>query len=81
MTTLAPHIGKPISEATCTLADLGEVEIIKTQRKVWAMTEKRGTKGPMKVSRTQMWVDSIKVGVVKENLDWKPDRILLELWH
>lgn len=39
---------------------------------VWATTERRGIKGPMKVSRTQMWVDLIKAGVVKENLMGSP---------
>ena len=31
VTILAPDIGQPISEATCTLADLGEVETIRAQ--------------------------------------------------
>ena len=80
VTILAPHIGQPISETTRTLADLGKIEIIRTQKEVWSMTESRSAKGPEKVSRTQMWVDSIKVGVVKEKLDGQPNRILLELW-
>ena len=77
--TLAPHLGQPITEATCNLADLGEVETMKAWREVQAMTERRGAKGPVKVSRTQMWVDLIKAGVVKEKLDGQPSRILLEL--
>ena len=64
--TLAPHLGQPISKATRTLADLGEVETIRARREVQAMTERRGAKGPVKVSRTQMWVDLIKARVVKE---------------
>ena len=79
--TLAPHLGQPISEATHTLADLREVETIRAWGEVWAMTERRGAKGPVKVSRTQMWVDLIKARVVKEKLNGKPNRILLELWH
>ena len=54
VTTVAPYIGQPISEVTCALADLGEVETIRIQKEVQAMTERRGTKGPLKVSRTQM---------------------------
>ena len=81
VTTLAPHIGQPISEATRTLADLREVETIRAQKVVQAMTERRVAKGPGKVSRTQMSVDLIKARVVKENLDGQPNRILLELWH
>ena len=70
-----------MSEATHTSADLEEVEIIKAWKEIQATTERRGTKGRMKVSRLQMWVDLIKAGVVKEKLDGQPYRILLELWH
>ena len=79
VTILAPHIQQPISEATCTLTDVREVETIRAGKEVWAMTERRGEKGPVKVSRTQMWVDLIKAGVVKEKPDGQPNRILLEL--
>ena len=79
VTTFAPHVGQPISEATHTLADLGKVKTIRARRKVQAMTERRSAKGPMKVLRTQMWVDLIKARVVKEKLDGQPNRILLEL--
>ena len=73
---LAPHLGQPIREAPHTLADLGEVKTIRALREVRAMTERRGAKGPVKVSRTQMWVDLIKAGVVKEKLKRQPNRIL-----
>ena len=49
VTILAPHIGQPISEAPCALADLGEVETGRAWKEVWATTERRGAKGPMKV--------------------------------
>ena len=48
----APHLGQPISEATCTLADVREVETIRAWSKVWATTERRSAQGPVKVSRT-----------------------------
>ena len=76
VTILAPHIGQPISEATHTLADLGEVETIRAQKEVRAMTERRGAKGSVKVLRTRMCVDLIKAGAVKEKLDGQPNRIL-----
>ena len=50
---------------------------LKAWREVPATTERRGAKGPMKVSRTQMWVDLIKAGEMKEKLDGKPNKILL----
>ena len=79
VTILAVLIGQPISEATHTLPDLGEVEIIRAWKDVQAMTESRGAKGPLKVSRTQMWVDLIKAGIVKGKLDGQSNRIMLEL--
>ena len=81
VTILVPHIGQPISEATRTLAELGEAETITEWKEKQAMTERRGTKFPVNVSRSQMWVDLIKAGVVKENLNGQPNSILLELWH
>ena len=60
VTIIALHIGQPISEATSTLADLGEVETIRAWKEVQATTKRRGAKGPMKVLRTHMWVDLIK---------------------
>ena len=54
------------------LADLQEIETIRAWKEVWATTERRGAKGPMKISRTQMWVDLTKVMVVKEKFDRQP---------
>ena len=79
VTILTPHIGQPINKATHTLADLGEVETIRAWKEVQAMTERRGAKGPVKVSKTQKRIDLIKARVVKEKLDGQPNRTLLEL--
>ena len=46
MTILASHIGQLISEATCTLADLGEVEPVSVWKEVRVMTERRGERAP-----------------------------------
>ena len=54
VTILALYIGQLISEASHTLVDLGEVETIRAWKKVQATTERRGAKGPVKVSRTQI---------------------------
>ena len=43
--------------------------------------ERRCAIGPVRASRTQMWVYVINVGVVKEKLDGKSNNILLELWY
>ena len=76
MTVLALHIKQPINEATHTLADLGEVETIRKWKEVQATTERRGAKGPVNVSRTQMWVDLVKAGIVKEKLDGQPNKMM-----
>lgn len=81
VTILASHIGQPISEATHTLVDLGVVETIRARKEAWATTERRGAKGPVKVLRTQMWVDLVKARAVTEKLYGKSNRTLLELWH
>ena len=62
VTVLSPSVPQPISEATHILADLGEVETIRTWKEVQATTERRGAKGPMKVLRTQVWIDLIRSG-------------------
>ena len=46
VTILAPDIGKPTSEATRTLADLGEVETIRAWKE--GATTERSAKGPVK---------------------------------
>lgn len=74
-----PHLGQPASEVACTLAGLGEAEPMRAGRR-YSLLLKKAFKGPLKVWRTQVWVDLIKAGVVKEKLDGQPNQILLELW-
>ena len=76
---LSPHLGQPSSEVTCTVADLGEAEAMRIQKEIRPVTHKKNLQGPMKVMRTQMWVDLIWAGAHGEKLDRKSNRILLEL--
>lgn len=48
-------------------------------KEIMSATERKALKGPMKVSRNCMWVDLINMEAVKEKLNGKPDKILLEL--
>ena len=43
---LTPHLGQPISEVICTLADLGEVESMWSWKRVWFATERKGLGAP-----------------------------------
>ena len=76
VTILSLYLKQPINEATHTLADLGEVETIRKWKEVQATTERRGAKGLVNVSRTQMWVDLVKAGIVKEKLDGQPNKMM-----
>ena len=78
---LSPHLGQPISEVTCTVADLGEAVAMKTQKEIRTATHKKNLKGPMEVTRTQMWVDLKRAGADGRKLDGKSNRIFLELWQ
>ena len=78
---LSPHLAHPISEVTCTVADLGEAEVMRIWKEIRPVTHKKNLQGPMKVTRTQMWVDLIWAGVDGRKLDGKSNRILLELWQ
>ena len=62
------------------MADLGEAEVLKAQKGVQSPTERKGLKDPVKVMRTQIWIDLRGAGADRENLDGKFNRILLELW-
>ena len=75
---LSPHLGQPVSKVTRTVADLGEAEAMRARKEIRSATHK---KGPMKVTRTQMWVDLIWAGADRRKLDGKPSRILLDLWQ
>lgn len=57
MIILAPHLGKPINEITHSIEDLGEVETMRAWKEMQSAAERKGLKGPGKVSSTQMWVD------------------------
>ena len=75
---LYPHLGHTITEVIRTVADLGEAEAIRTQKEIRSATQKKNLKGPMKVMRTEMWVDLTWSGADGRKLDWKSNRILLE---
>ena len=80
---LAPHLGQPISDVTHTVADLGnseEAEAMKACKEIWSATQRKNLKGPMKVRRTQMWVDLTGAGADRQKLVGKSNKILLELW-
>lgn len=74
----APHLGQPTNEVTCTMADLGEAEAKRAQKAVQS-AERKGLKGPMRVTRIQTWFDRIKAVADKEKLEGKSNKILLEL--
>ena len=78
---VSPHLGHPISEMTRTVADLGEAETTRIQKEIRPVTYKKNLQGPMKVTRTQMWVDLIQAGADGKKLDGKSNRILPEQWH
>ena len=77
VTILSPHLGQPISKVTHTVADLGEAEAVRIWKERRPVTHKKNLQGPMKVMRTQMWVDLIWAGADGRKLDGKPNRILL----
>ena len=54
---------------------------MRTQEEIRSATHKKNLKGPMKVTRTQMWVDLKWAGADGRKLDGKSNRILLELWQ
>ena len=33
---------------------------MRAQKEIWSSTERKGSKGPVKASRAQMWTDLIK---------------------
>lgn len=74
----AAHLEAEITkcEVTHTVA-----EAMRTWKEIRPVTHKRNLRGPMRVTRTQMWVDLIWAGVDGRKLDRKPNRILLELWQ
>ena len=51
---LSPHLGHPISEVTCTVADLGVAEAMRIWKEIRPVTHKKNVQGPMKVMRNQM---------------------------
>ena len=81
MAILSPHLGHPLSEVTGTVADLGKAEAMKAWKEIRSATQRKNLKGPMKVMRTQMWVDIIQDRADRKKLDGKSNRILLELWQ
>ena len=54
---------------------------MRTQKEIRSATHKKNLQGPMKFTRTQMWVDLIRAGADGGKLDGKSNRILLELWQ
>ena len=53
-----------------------QAQAMKVQKEIQSASRR---KGPMKVTRTQMWVDLIKAGADRKKLDGKSNRHLLEL--
>lgn len=66
------------------VASLGKAESCHQQKGTWAVTQQVGkltkrTGKPLKVTRTQMWVDLVGTDVDQAKTDGKPNTHLMEL--
>ncbi|XP_017503277.1 TBC1 domain family member 7-like [Manis javanica] len=54
---LTTHLGKPINKVTLTVVDLGETKTMQAQNGVWLTTERKSLRGPVKVTRTEIFTE------------------------
>lgn len=90
-TILTPFIDRRIHKLTETMANLGDMEVKRTEKGLADRATKgsqvqkgkpkrKEPEGPIKASRRQMWFDLVAAGVSPEKIDQQPNEILLALW-
>ncbi|KAJ1115600.1 hypothetical protein NDU88_003822 [Pleurodeles waltl] len=77
---LGPAQGRPVRDVVLLMAQLEGLDRQKSARAVGQDNKYKGGESTIKVTRRQMWIDLLNVGVKKEEIDGKRTPYLLNKW-